>query len=353
MRVAPKGHAPAGRPARLPLSLLLGGGLVTLGTLLVLHLGLGSVALTPFEVMTALRDPAADPVHRQIVFDLRLPRALVAAVAGALLGTAGALLQSVLRNPLAEPGLIGISAGGAFAAALWLTTGQTLATPGRSLPLVVLVGGLLAALLVYGLSWNRRADPLRLVLCGVLVSAVFQGATSLVMLLGSEAIGGVLVWLIGSLHGRVWLHWQILWPWAAVTLPLALACAGLANVLQLGDDVAAGLGLQVEWTRVALLGVSALLTAGAVAAVGAVGFIGLVGPHIVRRLVGEDARQVLPLSALLSAALLLGADVIAQGLIITTAVGAVDTRTGLPVGAVTALLGAPVLLVLLRQRRRT
>lgn len=172
------------------------------------------------------------------------------------------------------------------------------------------------------------------------------------MLLGSEAIGGVLVWLIGSLHGRVWVHWQILWPWAVVTLPLALACAGLANVLQLGDEVAAGLGLRVEWTRVALLGVSALLTAGAVAVVGAVGFIGLVGPHIVRRLVGEDARRVLPLSALLSAVLLLGADVIAQSLIFTTAIGAVDTRTSLPVGAVTALLGAPVLLVLLRQRTR-
>lgn len=323
-----------------------------LGVLLLLHLGLGSVALTPFEVVSALYDPTVNPIHRQIVVDLRLPRALIAVVAGALLGTAGALLQSVLRNPLAEPGLVGISAGGAFAAALWIATGQMLVTPGRSLPLVVLIGGLLAALLVYGLSWRGRADPLRLVLCGVLVSAVLQGATSLVMLLGSEAIGGVLVWLIGSLHGRVWVHWQILWPWAVVTLPLALACAGLANVLQLGDEVAAGLGLRVEWTRVALLGVSALLTAGAVAVVGAVGFIGLVGPHIVRRLVGEDARRVLPLSALLSAVLLLGADVIAQSLIFTTAIGAVDTRTSLPVGAVTALLGAPVLLVLLRQRTR-
>ena len=217
---------------------------------------------------------------------------------------------------------------------------------------MMLAGGLLAALLVYGLSRNGRVDPLRLVLCGILVSAVLQGATSLIMLLGTEAIGGVLVWLIGSLHGRVWLHWQILWPWAAVTLPLALTCAGLANVLQLGDEVAAGLGLHVEWTRLALLGVSALLTAGAVAVVGAVGFVGLVGPHIVRRLVGEDARQVLPLSALLSAALLLGADVIAQGLIITTALGAVDTRTSLPVGAVTALLGAPVLLALLARKGR-
>lgn len=129
-----------------------------LGVLLLLHLGLGSVALTPFEVVSALYDPTVNPIHRQIVVDLRLPRALIAVVAGALLGTAGALLQSVLRNPLAEPGLVGISAGGAFAAALWIATGQMLVTPGRSLPLVVLIGGLLAALLVYGLSWRGRAD---------------------------------------------------------------------------------------------------------------------------------------------------------------------------------------------------
>lgn len=335
---------------RFPL-LLVNMGLV-LALLLVFHLGLGSVALTPTEVLAALRDLDADPVHRQIVYDLRLPRALVAAVAGALLGTAGALLQGVLRNPLAEPGLVGISAGGALAAAFWLSTGQTLAAPGHTLPPVVLGGGLAAALLVYGLSWRKRADPLRLVLCGILVSAVLQAATSLVLLLGTEALGGVLVWLIGSLNGRVWLHWQILWPWALVTLPLALACAGLTNVLQLGDEVAAGLGLRVEWARAGLLGVSVLLTAGAVAVVGAVGFVGLVGPHIARRLVGEDARRVLPLSALLTATLLLGADVVAQGLIFSTAVGAADTRAGLPVGAVTALLGAPFLLALLARRYR-
>lgn len=328
-------------------------GAMTISGLLLLHLGLGSVTLLPGEVLAALHGDGSDLIHQQIVRDLRLPRALIATVAGAMLGVAGALLQAVLRNPLAEPGLIGVTAGGALAAALWVSGGgQALAAPGRTLPPLVLLGGLLALLLVYGLSWRGRADPLRLVLCGILVSAVLQSATSLLLLLRSEAIGGVLAWLIGSLNGRVWLHWHTLWPWALFSLPLALACAGLANLLQLGDEVAAGLGLRVELVRALLLLVSALLVAGAVAVVGAVGFVGLIAPHLARQLVGNDARRVLPLSFVLGAGLLLSADVVAQGLLITTVVGGVDTRAGLPVGAVTALLGAPFFLFLIWRSSR-
>lgn len=318
--------------------------------LFVLHIGLGSVALTPAEVLWALRDEAVEPFHRQIVWDLRLPRALIAILAGAMLGLAGAILQAVLHNPLAEPGLTGVGAGCALAAVLWLSTGQALAMPGHTLPLVALVGGLAAGLLVYALSWGGQIDPLRLVLTGILVSAVLQSGVSLVILLGTEALGGALAWLIGSLNGRVWTHWAIMWPWACVALPLGLASAGVANVLQLGDDVASGLGLRREWARGGLLAVAALLTAGTVAVVGALGFIGLIGPHIARRLVGTDARRVFPLSIVLTAALLVGADMLAQTVTFRTSVGGVDIRTGLPVGAVTALLGAPFFLYLIRQK---
>lgn len=333
---------PSARQA-MPLALLC---CASIGVLLVLHVGIGSVAIPPAAVLAALRDQGGDPAQRQIVWDLRLPRALIAVAAGALLGMAGALLQSVLRNPLAEPGLTGVSAGGVLAAVLWLATGKALARPSSSLPLVVLLGGIVAGLLVYLLSWRGRVDPLRLILTGVLISAVLQSAVSLLLLLSTEAIGGVLLWMIGSLSGRVWVHWAIIWPWALVALPLGWASAGLANSLQLGDEVAAGLGLPIELTRALLLCLAALLTAGAVAVVGGLGFIGLVGPHIARRLVGSDARRVFPLSALITAMLLLGADTLAQSLTFQISTGGTSSRVGLPVGALTALLGAPFFLYL-------
>jgi len=333
---------------RFVLIMLLTG--VVLGGLFVLHIATGTVRLAPADVLAALRDQATDPVYRQIVWNLRLPRALVAVAAGAMLGLAGALLQALTRNPLAEPGLTGVSAGAVLLAVLWLTNQQRW-TNSLLLPAVALVGGMGAGLLVYGLSWNGRVEPLRLALIGVLVSAVLQSGTSLLLIRSPEALGGVLLWIIGSLNGRVWVHWNMIWPWAAVALPLGLACAGLANVLQLDDDIGRGLGLRIEWARALLLLVAALLTAGAVAVVGAIGFIGLIGPHIARRLIGDDARRVFLLSALLTAAILLGADVVAQGLTITPPFPTTTARAGLPVGAVTALLGAPFFLYLARKSR--
>jgi iron complex transport system permease protein len=326
-----------------------GGALLVL--LVVLHLGVGSVSLTPGEVLRAVLDQADQPLHRQIVWELRLPRALIAVVAGALLGLAGALLQAIMRNPLAEPGLTGVSAGGVFFAVLWLTRGGTMAEPGRTLPFVALAGGLAASGLVLLMARSRSAntDPVRLVLAGVLVSAILSSATTFVLVRNNQALGGILTWMIGSLNGRVWIHWNVLWPWAAFALPVGLLCAGVANALQLGDSIAAGIGVPVERARLALLAVAALLAASAVAVVGAVGFVGLIGPHLTRRLVGDDARCVFPGSAVLTAVLLVGADVAAQIITLNPPFTTTPYRAGLPVGAVTALLGAPFFLYLLRR----
>lgn len=325
--------------------------LVLVLVVLVVGVGAGSTALSPAEVVRALLGQPDQPLHQIVVNDLRLPRVLIAAVAGATLALAGALTQSVTRNPLASPELTGVTAGVAFVSVLWLaygpgqspTAGQV--PPGPLVPAVATVGGVGAGLVVYWLSRSRegRSDPLRLVLVGVLVSVLVQAATSFVVFLNQGAVGGVLVWYVGSLNARVWVHWAVLWPWALVAVVIALAAAGLVNVLQLGDDAAALLGVRVERARLGLLVLAALLTAGAIAVVGAIGFIGLIGPHIGRRIVGDDARRLLPFVLPVGALLLLGADVIART--------ATQPRE-IPAGAVTTFLGALFFVLLVRRGPR-
>jgi iron complex transport system permease protein len=339
--------------------LLLLGGLL-LAALLVLHIVVGTVELTPLQVGMALLGRAEDLLHHQVVVGLRLPRALVAIVAGGMIGLSGALLQTITRNPLAEPGLLGVSAGGVLAIVLCIVLASGRNTnsfidAGLLLPLLALGGGLTTGTLTYLLSWKGGVDPVRLVLTGVLVAGMCSACTSMLLLWANEyQLMRIVRWTIGSTAGRVWIHWDTIWPIATVALPLGLLCAGLANALQLGDGIATGLGVRREHARAALLFAAVLLDAGAVAVVGPVGFIGLIGPHMARRLVGSDARRFFGFSVLLSAGLLLASDIVARTLTIgwvgtLTGIALPDTA-GLPVGAVTALLGAPFFLYLLLRR---
>lgn len=316
--------------------------LVVLFLLVVLHVAFGSVAISPLDVIAALFNRPAVPFERIIVWDLRLPRALIALVAGAMFGLAGAILQCVMRNPLAEPEMTGATSGAVLCAVLWLAQqGGQIDQPGLLLPFVALLGGFAGGCLVYLLSWSGKNATARLVLTGVLISAVLRSATSIILLLRQEALGSILLWLIGSLNGRVWAHWDVLWPWALVALPLGLACARLANVLQLGDASATGLGLHVSWTRLSLFFIAVLLTAGAVAVVGGITFLGLIAPHIARRIVGADARRLFPFSMLMGAGILLAADTVTQS---------IAQPLTIPVGAALALLGAPYFLYLIWRR---
>ncbi len=354
--------AAAGRPVAVtPLSHSAGAQrfpalLAGIGALVValsaLHIGLGTVRIAPGDVAAALLERAADPVHRQIVWELRLPRTLIALVAGAMLGLAGALLQTITRNPLASPALTGVSAGGVLAVVAWLSFAPVGLAMGWVLQLMALAGGLVAITLVYAVSWQGGSDPTRLALSGILVGAICSAITLLILVLDTQRLGSVLRWIIGSVNGRVWVHWTILWPWALVALPLGLLSAGAANALGLGDATATGLGQHPERARATLLFVAALLTAGAVAVVGAIGFIGLIGPHLARRLVGDDARRAFPLSAVVAAAILVAADVVAQALTLEFPFGDATRRAGLPVGALTALLGAPFFLYLMLREER-
>jgi iron complex transport system permease protein len=312
--------------------------------LAVLHVGIGPVSLSPRQVVLALTGNPEEPFHRTIVVDLRLPRTLIALVSGGMLALAGAILQSIMRNPLAEPEMTGSVSGAILFTVLWIGFGTSGFVPVVwYTPLIALAGGVAAGLVVYMLTWRGQSQPGRLILTGLVVSSILRSGASIVLLVHQAAIGSVVLWLIGSLNGRVWSHWAILWPWALITLVPALASARWANVLQLGDETAISLGLHVERARAALLFLAVALAAGAVAIVGGIAFLGLVSPHLARRITGADARRVFPLSTVIGAGLLVGADILAQ-----VALPGVQ----LPVGAVVAVLGAPFFLYLLWRRLR-
>jgi iron complex transport system permease protein len=318
--------------------------LVIVAVLAVLHVGVGPVSLSPRQVVLALAGNPEVPFHRTIVVDLRLPRTLIALVSGGMLALAGAILQSIMRNPLAEPEMTGSVSGAILFTVLWIGFGTSGFVPSVwYMPLIALAGGVAAGLVVYVLTWRGQSQPGRLILTGLVVSSILRSGASIVLLVHQAAIGSVVLWLIGSLNGRVWSHWAILWPWALATLVPALASARWANVLQLGDETAVSLGLRVEWARAALLFLAVALAAGAVAIVGGIAFLGLVAPHLARRITGADARRVFPLSTVIGAGLLVGADILAQ-----VALPGVQ----LPVGAVVAVLGAPFFLYLLWRRLR-
>ena len=324
------------------------GSILLLSVLLVLvlalvHISVGTVNVTPADVLKVLVGQPVDKLTYTVVHDLRMPRALVAMLAGAMLGLAGAILQSTLRNPLADPDLTGVATGGVFFAVLYLSRdklGWDFAPGGLELPVVAMIGGLIVGSLVYLISWKGGSSPVRLILTGVLFAAILRAGTSLVLLYNQNAAPSIFLWTVGSLNGRTWAQVDMLWPWALVAIPLGLFCASTANVMHLGDDIARGLGMRVERGDL-LLGSAVVLTAGAVAAVGALAFLGLIAPHIARRIVGQDARRFFPLSITVGAGLLLLADIVSRAL---------TQPLELPVGATMVLIGSPFLMFLLRRK---
>ncbi len=309
--------------------------LVLLAALMLLALGVGTTWLTPGEILTGLRD--GDGTVRVVVLNLRLPRILTAVLTGSALAVAGALLQAVMGNPLADPGIIGVSAGAATAA----TTIMLLA-PALFLwvPLFAFGGALGACGLIYVMAWRRGTDPVRIVLSGVAVNTVLGAYTSFLQLLNADNLSNVLAFLNGSLSGRSWDHVQIVALYAAAGLLLSVFCVKGANLLQLGDDMATGLGVSVDRVRIGLSAVGAFLAAATVAVAGLIGFVGLVVPHMARLLGGPDYRSLLPLSAVLGGIVLLAADTLGRILI---------PGMEIPVGVVMAMTGGPFFLYMLRK----
>ena len=308
---------------------------VTLALLTSVSVGAAGIGL--LEVWRSVFAPD-DSVNSLIVQTLRLPRALVAVLVGSSLGVAAALLQSVTRNPLASPGILGVNAG----AALGILIGAVFLPnlPGALLVLLAFAGGLGAALLTYSVTAAVGITPVRLALSGVAVAALLGALASGIQILFEERARGALFSLSGSLAGRTWQHVELAAPWVIVCLLLALASSQLVNLVALGDDVARGLGVNVGLVRLWLAGIAVLMASAATSVAGPIGFLGLMSPHLARGIVGADNRLVIPMSALIGSSILLLADVGAR---------VVDAPGETPVGILITAIGAPFFVYLARK----
>ncbi len=307
----------------------------------MLSILIGARGIGIATVWEALTAPANLEAHH-VIRELRLPRTVVAIVVGAGLGIAGALIQALTRNPLADPGILGVNSGASFAVAVGIGIFGA-----RSLSATMwwaFAGALIVTIGVYAIGAAGRggADPLRLVLAGVALGAVLSGLTSAMTLLDPQAFDAMRNWGAGSVVGRELAQiWPVL-PCLGVGLVLALVAARPLNAIALGEDLAAALGANVLRTRVLVVIAVTLLAGGATAIAGPIGFVGLMIPHVARWIVGPDQRWIMAYTVVLAPILLLVSD-IAGRLIMRPA--------EIPVGIVTAFVGAPVLIVLIRRKR--
>lgn len=322
----------AGRGASLVLLLLL------LAAAILLSLSVGSLKLPLSEIISTLWN-RPEGVNYQILFNIRLPRILLGAMVGGCFAVAGAILQGVMRNPLASPGIIGVSAGGGLAGIIVMLV---LPQFGALLVPAAFCGSLATALLVYLLAWKRGVSPVRLILAGVAVSAMLGAFSSTILLFNAERAGGILDFSIGSLSARSWHQIQQVGLYMLFAFLAAFSLGGKLNILALGDEVAIGLGLKVERVRFLLIATAALLAASAVSVAGLLGFVGLIAPHIMRMMMGSDNRFLLPASALFGALMVVSCDTIGR---------LVLDPSELPVGIIMALMGPPFFLWLLRRHR--
>lgn len=324
--------------SRLGITGLISAAALLLVLAMALSVSLGAVRLSPERILDGLFD-TGDAAARQIVWQLRMPRVLVAALVGANLSLAGVLLQGVTRNPLAGPHVLGLSAGSGFAAITVVVI-----APGVPTELVApaaVTGAIAAALVVYGLAWRGGISPVRFALSGVAAAALFTALSTAVLASSDLFTQSILNFLAGGLFGRDWGDVRLIFPYTLLVGAAAVIVSGMLNVLALGDDVARSLGMRVERTRLLLVVLAAGLTGSAVAVSGMLAFVGLVVPHAARLLVGSDHRVIAPLAVLLGASLIVLADTLAR-LVIAPA--------EIPVGIVTAIIGAPVFLLLIRTR---
>lgn len=313
--------------------------LVLLAVVGMASISLGAVSLDMAGAFRALFS-TADPFARVVVWEIRFPRFLDAVLLGAALAVAGALLQVVTRNPLADPTILGVSSAAGLAVAVGLVVAPGLA--GHWLAALSVGGGLVGAAILLAMAWRGVVSPIRLTLAGVALAAFF-GAAIVGLLASSRTFLELsLGFLAGGLYGADWRDFRFALPVVLPAILVAMALASRLNAIALGDELATGLGVLADRTRFVVLFLVGVLAGVAVSIAGLVSFVGLVSPHVARGLVGDDQRYLIPVSALTGALLVAAADLAARLLI----------RPGeLPMGVLTAAVGAPFLLYLVRFRR--
>lgn len=338
------------RPRRFPISfrldrrvppILLILALLTF-TAMVIAVGYGEYTIPPLDVLKTLVGIETDNQDYSLVVNtLRLPRVLAAFLVGMGLAISGAILQGLTRNPLADPGIIGFTAGASLAAVTLIVLFPSIKL--FTLPFAAFGGALVVAFLIYWLAWAQGSSPIRLILVGIGIASIASALTSLLVTFGEiNSVTQALIWMTGSVYGRSWEHIWSLLPWLAVLVPLSLLLSRDLNALNLGDDVAQGLGSQVERQRNLLILISVALAGASVATAGTVAFVGLIAPHIARQLVGPSHEGLLPTAALAGGMIVVLADLVGRLLF---------APIELPCGIVTAVIGAPYFIYLLYQNR--
>ncbi len=304
---------------------------------LIISMIYGAVEISLSTIIHTIMTDTIRTTEEMVIWNIRLPRNIVAALVGASLAVSGAILQAVMKNPLADPQIVGVSSGAGLAGIIVLILFPSYE---YIVPMVAFLGALSASILVYVLAWKNGIRPTRIILAGVAVSAFLGSGISALLVFYGDRVQGALLWMVGGLSARSWPQVYVLAPYTVVGLVLACMGAKRLTILSLGDETAKGLGLPVEQTRFIMTAVASLLAAGAVSIAGLIGFVGLIVPHIMRMIIGTDYRFLIPSSACMGAIVLVISDTIGR-----TIVSPVE----IPVGIIMAFFGAPFFLYLLRR----
>lgn len=278
-------------------------------------------------------------INYQIIWNVRLPRTIVATLVGISLSLSGTILQGIMRTPLASPNIIGVSSGGGFFAYIILILFPNYY---YLVPFGAFSGALLATLIIYGLSWKKGVLTTRLVLAGVAVSSLFNAGTNGLRAFFPDRVQGTIGFMVGNLSAITWKDVRMILPYTIISTLILILISNKLNILMLGDEIATGLGLSVERTRLLFIIIAALLAGSAVSVVGLLGFVGLIVPHIAKIFIGSDYRYLFPATFLAGGSIVMICDTIARTLF---------APTEIPVGIIMSALGAPFFLYLLRKRK--
>jgi len=309
----------------------------------VLALCIGAVGISAGEILNILFGGDASWSHKTIILNIRLPRVLLGGLVGTSLAIAGAAMQGLFRNPMASPYVLGISSGAAFGASLSIVLGFSLVTGQFANPVMAFIFAFITLLLVYNIAKaNGRVPVDTLLLAGIAIAAFFTALVSFMKYIAGEKLSTIVFWMMGGLWDSRWSFFGFALPMVVAGVAMILIYSRDLNVLMIGEEHAVNLGVNVPFVRNVILVASSLVTAAAVSVSGVIAFVGLIVPHMMRLFVGPDNRILLPVSCLVGAMFMILTDTLARTII---------APEELPVGIITALLGAPFFLYLLKRRK--